>query len=199
MRYSFIVPALGAALALSACSEPVAPVATADPGVVAMDGPALAANGATQIPVSFVTEFRAFLGGEFNTHGASGRSRNLIGLQFSVQEGDLEGSMVTWLNANDASPQTASQGTNGSFSTSNGVSTDYDVCMPALGLCGTFSAVAGPGKVYPQPRGVEIPNSVAFGAGDFEGMKLQGNVFECADSQGNRGCFTGHLLIPANN
>ena len=30
-------------------------------------------------------------------------------------------------------------------------------------------------------------------------MKLQGQVYECADSQENRGCFTGHLLIPANN
>jgi len=199
MRYPFLLPALAAAVALSACSDPAAPIAEADHTAVAVYGPALTANGATQIPVSFVTEFRAFLSGEFNTHGASGRSRNLIALQFSVQEGDLDGSMVTWININDPSPQTGAQGTNGSFSTSRGVSTDYDVCMPALGLCGTFSAVAGPGKVYPQPRGVEIPNSVAFGAGDFEGMKLQGNVFECADSQGNRGCFTGHLLIPASN
>lgn len=198
MRYPFLFPALAAAVALSACSEPAAPTADADEAAVAMEGPVFAATGATQIPVSFVTEFRAFLGGEFNTQGASGRSRNLIGLEFSVQEGDLEGSMVTWFNSNDPSPQTGSQGTNGSFSTSNGVSTDYDVCMPALGLCGTFSDVAGPGKFYPAPRGVEVPNAVSFGGGDFEGMKLQGNVFECADSQGNRGCFTGHLLIPAS-
>ena len=191
MRYSFIAPVLGAALVLSACSEQaVAPVS--DAGTMGVDGVAFA-NGATKIPVSFVTEFRDFLGGEFNTHGASGRSRNLIGLLFSVQEGDLEGTMETWFNSNDPNPAT------GSFSTSNGVSTDYDVCMPAMGWCGTFSDVAGPGKFYPLPRGVAIPNAVSFGGGDFEGMKLQGQVYECADSQGNRGCFTGHLLIPANN
>jgi hypothetical protein len=197
MRYQFFMPAVALALTLSACSEPLTP--EPESGAAAVEGIALASHGSTEIPISFVTEFREFLGGEFSTHGASGRSRNLIGLSFSVQEGDLVGSMVTWLNSNDPSPQTGAQGTNGSFSTSNGVSTDYDVCMPALALCGTFSAVAGPGKVYPQPRGVQIPNSVAFGAGDFEGMKLQGTVSECADSQGNRGCFTGHLLIPANN
>jgi hypothetical protein len=191
MRYPFLMPAVALALTLSACSEPLTP--EPESGAAAVEGIALASHGSTKIPISFVTEFRDFLGGEFNTHGQSGRSRNLIGLMFSVQEGDLEGTMETWFNSNDPNPAT------GSFSTSNGVSTDYDVCMPAMGWCGTFSDVAGPGKFYPLPRGVEIPNAVSFGGGDFEGMKLQGNVFECADSQGNRGCFTGHLLIPANN
>ena len=198
MQHSFIVPVLGAALALSACSEPVGPATTADQGVVAMDGTALSSNSATQIPISFVTQFSAFLGGEFSPNGNSGRSHDLIGLAFSVQEGDLAGTMETWLSQNSASPQTASQGTNGIFSTSRAVSTEFDVCMPALGLCGTFSGAAGPGKVYPQPRGIDAKN-VAFGGGDFEGMKLQGEVLDCVGPQGNRGCFTGHLLIPANN
>ena len=197
MRYSFFAPVLGAALVFSACSEQaVAPVS--DAGIIQFEGAAPAANGATKIPVSFVVEFREFLPGESNPHGNSGRVRDLFGLGFSVQEGDLEGTMVTWLNVNGASPKTASQGTNGVFSTSRNVSTEFDVCLPALGLCGTFSGVPSPGKLYPQPRGVEA-KSVAFGGGDFEGMKLQGEVFECADSQGNRGCFTGHLMIPANN
>ena len=196
MRYSFIAPILGAALILSGCSEQaVAPVS--DSGTMGVDGVAFA-NGATMIPVSFVTQFSAFLGGEFSPNGNSGRSHDLIGLAFSVQEGDLAGTMETWLSQNSASPQTASQGTNGIFSTSRAVSTEFDVCMPALGLCGTFSGAAGPGKVYPQPRGIDAKN-VAFGGGDFEGMKLQGEVFDCAGPQGNRGCFTGHLLIPANN
>ncbi len=194
MRYQFAGAALSLAL-VAGCSEPAGP---ADQTVAAL-GETAAVAGSEMIPISFVTEFRAFLGGEFDPHGNSGRSRNLIGLQFSVQEGDLAGSMVTWIAQNDPGSSSGSQGINGSFSTSNGVSTEYDVCLPARGLCGTFSAVSGPGKVYPQPRGVELPNTVAFGGGDFEGMKLQGNVFECADSQGNRGCFTGHLLIPASN
>ncbi len=191
MKYQFLGAALSCAVLLG-CSDQAGP---GPDQIAAIEGaPSFAV--AEMIPISFVTEFRAFLGGEVDTHGNSGRSRNLIGLAFSVQEGDLAGSMVTWIALNEPGSSSGSQGINGYFANSNGVSTEYDVCLPARGMCGTFSAVSGPGKVYPQPRGVELPNAVAFGAGDFEGMKLQGNVFECADSQGNRGCFTGHLLIP---
>jgi hypothetical protein len=196
MRNVLLLPFLGAAALVSGCGETTGPEPTANQSVTA--ALSIASLSSEAIPVTFVTEFRDFLGGEFSPHGASGRLRGLIGLAFSVQEGDLSGTMVTWIAVNEASPQTASQGPNGIFNTTTGVQTDYDVCLPARGWCGTFTAVPGPGKVYPQPRGVEIPNAVAFGAGDFEGMKLQGTVMECADSQGNRGCFTGQLLVPAN-
>jgi len=194
MRYRFMLAALSAAFIVTACADSAAPSAD----VAAGDQPLFAAAGSQQIPISFVTQFSAFLGGETRTNGNSGRSRNHLCLAFTVQEGDLEGNLETCFSANDPSDQTASQGPDGRFTTTSPDYSEYEVCMPATGWCGTFSGTTNAGKVYPQPRGVEFHNSVAFGGGDFEGMKLQGSVFECADSQGDRGCFTGYLLVPAS-
>lgn len=194
MRYRFMLAALSAAFIVTACADSAAPSAD----VAAGEQPLFAAGGSQTIPISFVTQFSAFLGGETRTNGNSGRSQSHFCLAFTVQEGDLEGTLETCFSANDPSDQTASQGKNGWFTTTIPGDDHYEVCMQSTGWCGTFDSGTGTGKVYPQPRGVEFNNSLAFGGGDFEGMKLQGSVFECADSQGDRGCFTGHLLVPAS-
>ncbi len=193
MRSPFLAAVLSVAV-VTACTDAAAP--SADP---ASEQPTFAAGGSQTIPISFVTQFSAFLSGVTRTHGASGRSRSYFCLAFTVQEGDLEGTMETCFSANDPSDKTASHGPNGFFTTTSPDYTEYDVCMPATGWCGTFSETSSTGKVYPFPRGVEFNNSVAMGGGDFEGMKLRGTVFECADSQGDRGCFTGYLLIPGGS
>lgn len=194
MHYRSRLAACSSVILLAACGETTAPAA--EPAIAA--APQLSVEASQKIPITFVTQFVSFDGGETRMNGASGRSQSHFCLSFTVQEGDLEGTMNTCFSANDPSELTASRGPDGFFTTTIPGESEYDVCMPATGWCGTFSAVAGVGKVYPQPRGVEFNNSVAFGGGDFEGMKLQGTVYECPDSQGNRGCFSGYLLVPAS-
>lgn len=197
MRNVFLPVLLCSALTVAACSDAADPTGLPDAVTAgAASGPLFVAGGARTIPISFVVQFQDFLGGETKTHGESGRSRSHFCLQFSVQEGDLAGTMETCFSANDPSDQTASQGPDGWFTTTSPDLTEYDVCMPSMGWCGTFSETASTGKVYPFPRGVEFNNSEAMGGGDFAGMKMKGTVFECADSQGDRGCFEGYLLVP---
>lgn len=190
--------ALAAAVLVVGCSDSLAP--SPEASAVAPAPPImLASAGSESVPITFVTQFADFLGGEGRGNGASGRAQSHFCLAFTVQEGDLVGTMETCFSANDPSDQTASRGPAGWFTTTIPDYTHYDVCMPARGLCGTFDETASVGKVYPLPRGVEFPNSVALGGGDFEGMKLKGTVFECEDSNGDRGCFTGTLLIPGRH
>jgi len=195
MRYLGRVVALAAAASLLGCADPVAP--SPESSAAAVSPPAMLAMGGSEtIPVTFVTQFADFLGGETRENGASGRTRSHFCLAFTVQEGDLEGTLETCFSANDPSDQTASRGVNGWFTSTVPDYSHYEVCMPSRGWCGTFDETTSVGKVYPLPRGVEFPNSVALGGGDFEGMKLHGQVFECEDSNGDRGCFTGTLLVP---
>jgi len=197
MRYLNTLAVLAASVALAGCADPVAP--TADSFASAPSQPVMFAAGGTEtIPVVFVTQFASFNSGETREHGMSGRVRSRFCLSFTVQEGDLEGTMDTCFSANDPSDQTVSHGKNGWFTTTSPEFTHYDVCMPSRGLCGTFDEATSAGKVYPQPRGVQFNNSVAFGGGGFEGMKLQGSVAECLDSNGDRGCFTGTLQVPGH-
>jgi hypothetical protein len=184
--------ALVAAAALTGCADPVAPA----PESTTVAAVPLAVAGAETIPISFVTQFADFLGGEGRENGTSGRTQSHFCLAFTVQEGDLEGTLVTCFSANDPSDQTASQGINGWFTSTVPDYSHYEVCMPSRGLCGTFDEATSVGKVYPLPRGAQFPNSVAFGGGDFDGMKLQGSIVECEDSNGDRGCFSGTLLAP---
>lgn len=197
MRYSFLPGILCAALVVAACSDSTAPP-TGEANAATSSPLRTSAGGSQVIPVAFVTEFRAFLSGDSRSNGSSGRTQDYICLQFSVQEGDLEGDMETCFSANNPSDQTASQGPGGWFSTSVPDYSEYEVCMPSTGWCGTFSETASAGKVYPLPRGVDFPNSVALGGGDFEGMVLKGIIYECPDSQGDRGCFSGYLEVPAS-
>lgn len=192
MHYRSFLAVSSAALFLVACSESTAP----PPGTALAHGPQLSVEASQKIPITFVTQFASFDGGETRTNGESGRSQSHFCLSFTVQEGDLEGTMYTCFSANDPSDQTASQGPNGFFTSTVPDLTEYQVCMPATGWCGTFSETASIGKVYPLPRGVEFKNAVALGGGDFEGMQLKGTVYECPDSQGDRGCFSGYLLVP---
>jgi hypothetical protein len=161
--------------------------------------PMFASSGSEKIPVAFVTEFREFIFLGTSGHGESGRARSHFCLVLSVQEGDLEGTLNTCFYASDPSEQTASNGKNGWFTTTSPDYSHYEVCMPSRGWCGTFDALVSAGKVYPQPRGVEFINSVAMGGGDFDGMKLQGSAFECEDSNGDRGCFTGTIQVPGGH
>lgn len=195
MRYILACGALATAIVVAGCSDLVAPSSKAV--VSGLDTPIMfSANGTQNIPVTFVTQFAAFLSGETREHGSSGRSRSHVCLAFTVQEGDLAGTMETCFYNNDPSDQTVSHGIDGWFSTGSPDYSHYEVCMPSKGWCGTFDETGAAGKVYPQPRGVQFHNSVAFGGGDFEGMKMQGSVAECEDSNGDRGCFTGTLQIP---
>jgi len=192
-----VLAALAAAAALAGCSDPAAPMQESTSGSVSTPV-MLAAGGAETVPVTFVVQFADFLGGDGRGNGASGRAQSHFCLAFTVQEGNLEGTLETCFSANDPSELTASRGPDGWFTTTVPDYSHYEVCMPSRSLCGTFDETTSVGKVYPQPRGVEFPNSVALGGGDFEGMKLQGAVFECEDSNGDRGCFTGTLLIPGH-
>jgi len=192
MFYRSVLAACSGVIFLAACGDSTAP--SAEPALTA--APQLSIAGTERIPISFVTQFASFDGGETRTNGASGRSQSHFCLSFTVQEGDLEGTMYTCFSANDPSDQTASQGPNGFFTSTVPDLTEYQVCMPATGWCGTFSETASIGKVYPLPRGVEFKNAVALGGGDFDGMQLKGTVYECPDSQGDRGCFSGYLLVP---
>ena len=194
-----LVAALSATLGLAACTDVAAPTAEAAPTPTTPTAPMYVSTGSQEIPVAFVSEFREFEFLGTSSHGASGRSRSHFCLVFSVQEGDLEGTLKNCFYASDPSEQTASNGKNGWFTTTSPDYSYYEVCMPSRGWCGTFDALVSAGKVYPQPRGVEFINAVAMGGGDFEGMKLQGTVFECDDSVGNRGCFEGTLLVPGGS
>jgi hypothetical protein len=169
------------------------------PGATATIPLMFAGGPSQQIPVAFVTEFREFEFIGTSSHGTSGRSRSHFCLVFSVQEGDLAGTVKNCFYASDPSEQTASNGKNGWFTTTSPDYALYEVCMASTGWCGTFDGLVTAGKVYPQPRGVEFINGVALGGGDFQGMKLQGTVFECEDSVGNRGCFEGTLLVPGGS
>ena len=199
MRHAFLPAVLCVALTVAACSDASDPTGLPDAAAAGpASGPLFMANGARKIPITFVVQFQEFVSGETRTHGNSGRSRSHLCLRFSVQEGDLEGLLDTCFYANDPSDQTASQGPDGWFTTTSPDFSEYEVCMPSMGWCGTFSETSHTGKVYPQPRGVEFNNSEAMGGGDFAGMKMKGTIFECPDSQGDRGCFDGYLIVPPN-
>jgi len=90
MRPLFPTAVLGVAcLGLAGCAGPEVLTETADQAPTAM------IQAAEVIPISFVTQFVSFDGGNVDPKGGSGRTQSSFCLTFSVQEGDLSGTLHT--------------------------------------------------------------------------------------------------------
>lgn len=189
MKRSVIITLLAAAFSLAGCSQasPTDPSggeldATSFTGVDSgsLDG---LGNNPNATPITYVSTFAAFLGIEVHPNGNSGRSqeRDLM-LAFDVS-GDLVGTATATLTNNNGVDKVG-------FATSH-QNFILDVCWPARGLCGEFEGKSA-GKIT--GAGIDFPISIAQGSGGFEGMTLRGELVECPDSNGDKGCFTGYIV-----